>query len=119
MRPSTKKAHAPESCLVGMKDGWDEYRSGAKVATSSIERHSAAGTLFARTSAKETSATRSLILILLRLQVNIPKTRRTYCKGKECKKHTQHKVTQYKAGKVRHLPTSKPSHGIPKTNTYF
>ncbi|KZZ88136.1 Ribosomal protein L44e [Ascosphaera apis ARSEF 7405] len=32
-------------------------------------------------------------------EVNIPKTRRTYCKGKECKKHTQHKVTQYKAGK--------------------
>lgn len=24
----------------------------------------------------------------------------TYCKGKECRKHTQHKVTQYKAGKV-------------------
>jgi len=35
------------------------------------------------------------------LQVNVPKTRRTYCKGKDCKKHTQHKVTQYKAGKVR------------------
>ena len=33
-------------------------------------------------------------------QVNVPKTRRTYCKGKDCKKHTQHKVTQYKAGKV-------------------
>ncbi|KAH7026002.1 uncharacterized protein B0I36DRAFT_365632 [Microdochium trichocladiopsis] len=32
--------------------------------------------------------------------VNIPKTRKTYCKGKECKKHTQHKVTQYKAGKA-------------------
>lgn len=30
----------------------------------------------------------------------MPKTRRTYCKGKTCKKHTQHKVTQYKAGKV-------------------
>ncbi|KAH8602231.1 zinc-binding ribosomal protein [Bisporella sp. PMI_857] len=34
------------------------------------------------------------------LQVNVPKTRRTYCKGKDCKKHTQHKVTQYKAGKA-------------------
>ncbi|KAL2788686.1 zinc-binding ribosomal protein [Aspergillus keveii] len=33
-------------------------------------------------------------------QVNVPKTRRTYCKGKECHKHTQHKVTQYKAGKA-------------------
>ncbi|CAE6417443.1 unnamed protein product [Rhizoctonia solani] len=31
--------------------------------------------------------------------VNIPKTRRTYCKGKSCKKHTPHKVTQYKKGK--------------------
>jgi large subunit ribosomal protein L44e len=28
------------------------------------------------------------------------KTRRTYCKGKACKKHTPHKVTQYKAGKA-------------------
>lgn len=32
--------------------------------------------------------------------VNIPKTRRTYCAGKECKKHTNHRVTQYKAGKA-------------------
>ncbi|GAQ06880.1 hypothetical protein ALT_4201 [Aspergillus lentulus] len=32
--------------------------------------------------------------------VNVPKTRRTYCKSKECHKHTQHKVTQYKAGKA-------------------
>ncbi|TFY68472.1 hypothetical protein EVG20_g3545 [Dentipellis fragilis] len=31
--------------------------------------------------------------------VNIPKTRRTYCAGKDCKKHTPHKVTQYKKGK--------------------
>jgi large subunit ribosomal protein L44e len=36
----------------------------------------------------------------LSLQVNIPKTRKTYCKGKECRKHTMHKVTQYKAGKA-------------------
>jgi len=34
------------------------------------------------------------------LQVNVPKTRKTYCKGRTCRKHTQHKVTQYKAGKV-------------------
>ncbi|PTU18608.1 hypothetical protein P175DRAFT_0511070 [Aspergillus ochraceoroseus IBT 24754] len=33
-------------------------------------------------------------------QVNVPKTRRTYCKSKTCHKHTQHKVTQYKAGKA-------------------
>lgn len=32
--------------------------------------------------------------------VNIPKTRKTFCAGKECKKHTVHKVTQYKAGKA-------------------
>jgi len=31
--------------------------------------------------------------------VNVPKTRRTFCKGKKCKKHTLHKVTQYKKGK--------------------
>lgn len=30
--------------------------------------------------------------------VNVPKQRRTFCKGK-CKKHTLHKVTQYKKGK--------------------
>ncbi|KAL5514173.1 RPL44 [Sanghuangporus baumii] len=32
--------------------------------------------------------------------VNIPKTRRTFCKGKQCRKHTPHKVTQYKTGKA-------------------
>ncbi|PKY05279.1 60S ribosomal protein L44 [Aspergillus campestris IBT 28561] len=32
--------------------------------------------------------------------VNVPKTRRTYCKSKDCHKHQQHKVTQYKAGKA-------------------
>ncbi|KAL9012958.1 MAG: hypothetical protein Q9173_002326, partial [Seirophora scorigena] len=42
--------------------------------------------------------------ILSSTQVNVPKTRRTYCKGKDCKKHTQHKVTQYKAGKVCSAP---------------
>ncbi|XP_043707355.1 60S ribosomal protein L44 isoform X3 [Telopea speciosissima] len=31
--------------------------------------------------------------------VNVPKTKKTYCKSKECKKHTLHKVTQYKKGK--------------------
>jgi len=39
-------------------------------------------------------------MFFLVCQVNVPKTRRTYCKGRDCKKHTQHKVTQYKAGKV-------------------
>lgn len=32
--------------------------------------------------------------------VCIPKERKTFCKGKKCKKHTVHKVTQYKAGKA-------------------
>ncbi|XP_059178660.1 uncharacterized protein LOC131957869 [Physella acuta] len=32
--------------------------------------------------------------------VNVPKQRRTFCKGEKCKKHTIHKVTQYKAGKA-------------------
>jgi large subunit ribosomal protein L44e len=30
--------------------------------------------------------------------VNVPKSRRTFCDGK-CRKHTNHKVTQYKKGK--------------------
>ena len=34
------------------------------------------------------------------LQVNVPKTKRAYCKGKECGKHQMHKVTQYKSGKA-------------------
>merc|ERR1712189_46937 len=33
--------------------------------------------------------------------VNIPKTRKTFCKGTKCRKHTLHKVTQYKAAKKR------------------
>jgi large subunit ribosomal protein L44e len=31
--------------------------------------------------------------------VNVPKQRRTYCKHETCKKHTLHKVTQYKKGR--------------------
>ena len=34
------------------------------------------------------------------LQVNVPKTKKAFCKGKECQKHTMHKVTQYKTGKA-------------------
>jgi hypothetical protein len=33
------------------------------------------------------------------MQVNVPKTKKSFCKGKDCKKHTLHKVTQYKKGK--------------------
>lgn len=32
--------------------------------------------------------------------VNMPKERRTFCKGKKCGKHTVHKITQYKSGKA-------------------
>ena len=39
--------------------------------------------------------------------VNVPKTRRTFCKGKKCRKHTQHKVTQYKAGKASNFAQGK------------
>merc|ERR1712146_80859 len=31
--------------------------------------------------------------------VTVPKTWGTYCASKDCKKHTIHKVTQYKTGK--------------------
>lgn len=36
----------------------------------------------------------------LMLQVNIPKNKKAFCKNKACKKHTVHKVTQYKTGKA-------------------
>jgi hypothetical protein len=32
--------------------------------------------------------------------VNIPKTRKTYCRNSKCNKHTLHRVAQYKAGKA-------------------
>jgi large subunit ribosomal protein L44e len=31
--------------------------------------------------------------------VNTPKTRNTFCKSSKCRKHTPHKVSQYKVGK--------------------
>lgn len=46
------------------------------------------------------------VIIFLRFQqftffqVNVPKTRRTFCK--KCKVHKNHKVTQYKKSKERH-----------------
>lgn len=33
--------------------------------------------------------------------VNVPKTRRVLCKRGKCRKHTIHKVTQYKAGPAK------------------
>lgn len=32
--------------------------------------------------------------------MNVPKTRKTFCPGKKCRKHTLHKVTAYKTGKA-------------------
>ena len=32
--------------------------------------------------------------------VNVPKERKTFCAGPKCRKHTMHKVTQYKSGKA-------------------
>lgn len=37
---------------------------------------------------------------IVRVQVNVPKTKKAFCKNKECRKHTVHKVTQYKSGKA-------------------
>jgi len=34
------------------------------------------------------------------LQVTVPKVKKTYCASKDCKKHTIHKVSQYKTGKA-------------------
>ena len=37
-------------------------------------------------------------LALLNIQLTFQSLERLSCKGKQCRKHTQHKVTQYKAG---------------------
>jgi hypothetical protein len=42
----------------------------------------------------------SLLLSIVYQMVNVPKERKTFCKGKKCHKHTLHKVTQYKSGKA-------------------
>lgn len=44
---------------------------------------------------------------LFDVQVNIPKTRNTYCPGKQCKKHQPHKVSQYKQGKASSISQGK------------
>ena len=48
-----------------------------------------------------------LISALALQMVNVPKERNTYCKGKKCRKHTTHKVTQYKAGKASNFAQGK------------
>ena len=88
-------------CMFGIIGGWTtQCRIAAAVATDESFGHSMADTLFAHSHG--THLQRESHTDPRALQVNIPKTRRTYCKGKDCKKHTQHKVTQYKAGKVRY-----------------
>lgn len=44
--------------------------------------------------------------------VNIPKTRRTFCKGKNCRKHTLHKVSQYKRAKERKTCQGRRRYGV-------
>jgi large subunit ribosomal protein L44e len=39
--------------------------------------------------------------------VNVPKERKTYCAHRTCKKHTMHKVTQYKSGKASNFAQGK------------
>lgn len=39
--------------------------------------------------------------------VNVPKTRRVLCYFSQCRKHTLHKVTQYKAGAARSFAQGK------------
>ena len=39
--------------------------------------------------------------------VNVPKTKKAFCKGKKCKNHQMHKVTQYKAGKASNFAQGK------------
>ena len=49
------------------------------------------------------------------LQVNVPKERRTFCASQKCRKHTVHKVTQYKAGKASGFAQGTcPSHAVVK-----
>lgn len=38
--------------------------------------------------------------------VNVPKTKRTFCAGK-CRKHTTHKISQYKKGKDSEMAQGK------------
>lgn len=75
--------------------GLPEGRGGA-----AGPRWAAAGRGAHRSAASFRLSARLLIVLTsfsVLLQVNVPKTRRTYCK--KCGKHQPHKVTQYKKGK--------------------
>lgn len=45
--------------------------------------------------------------------MNVPKTKKAFCKGKECRKHTMHKVTQYKTGKASLYAQGAPPLALP------
>ena len=49
----------------------------------------------------------SLRAVSVSKMVNIPKKRNTFCRSKKCRKHTAHKVTQYKAGKASNFAQGK------------
>ncbi|KAG0674489.1 40s ribosomal protein L44e [Kluyveromyces marxianus] len=41
-----------------------------------------------------------ITIVALVYNMTTEQPEKTYCKGKACRKHSQHKVTQYKAGKA-------------------
>lgn len=51
--------------------------------------------------------------------VNVPKERKTFCKGKKCSKHTLHKVTQYKAGKASNFAQGKRRYSKNLSSSFF
>jgi large subunit ribosomal protein L44e len=62
---------------------------------------------------------RNLVSTRLSTQVNVPKTRNTYCKGKDCRKHTPHKVTQYKTGKASLFAQGKRRYDRKQSGTLY
>lgn len=65
-----------------------------------LARNSLTGRLNLDLRSEEETAKRNRGQYFVSLQVNVPKTKRAFCKDKNCKKHTVHKVTQYKTGKA-------------------
>ncbi|KAJ8294052.1 tRNA (uracil(54)-C(5))-methyltransferase [Rhodotorula toruloides] len=111
---------------TGKESGWSSRFSGTVVLTFAIRaryisrpspRHPSTPPIYRPHLALPASTTRTfrhprrlvaphgplrtrLTSLVVPQMVNVPKTRRTYCKGKQCRKHTPHKVTQYKTGKA-------------------
>ncbi|UJR09272.1 hypothetical protein I4U23_013517 [Adineta vaga] len=44
--------------------------------------------------------------------VNTPKIRRTFCKRNTCRKHTVHRVSQYKQGRPRKFSQGRRRYGV-------